>query len=375
MNWVAQRFELSRGLTNLRPMEGIRGFAVFLVFIVHYATLVQGWIDVRSDAQDLITSLHKVGNTGVDLFFILSGYLIYASLITREQNYLAFLRRRVRRIYPVFSVVFLVYLALSFLAPAESKIPPEAPITYLLQNFLLLPGMVDILPMITVAWSLSYEMFYYICMPIIIAAFRLRHRTTEWRIVFVTVMAIGTAYYCASEGGHISLIMFMAGILLHEAVQSPQVRAPGHMTALLALTGGLLATLLPLTGYLKIALIFIAFFVFCLDVFKRPTGWLSAAFSWTPLRWLGNMSYSYYLIHGLALKVAFSVLAARLVHTGYDGSFFWLLLPPMFLVSLVPSTVLFLLIERPMSLAPVKSAPVAAPVNAHMEISTVGHQS
>ena len=34
----------------------------------------------------------------------------------------------------------------------------------------------------------------------------------------------------------------------------------------------------------------------------RAEGPLYRAFAWTPLRWLGNMSYSYYLIHGLALK-------------------------------------------------------------------------
>ena len=36
--WLSRRFELSRhgSAANVRPMEGLRGFAVFLVFVVHY---------------------------------------------------------------------------------------------------------------------------------------------------------------------------------------------------------------------------------------------------------------------------------------------------------------------------------------------------
>ncbi len=46
MEWFTQRFELSRGggAHNVRPMEGVRGFAVFLVFLVHYVTLVKPWL-------------------------------------------------------------------------------------------------------------------------------------------------------------------------------------------------------------------------------------------------------------------------------------------------------------------------------------------
>ena len=82
MEWLTQRFELSRGggAQNVRPMEGLRGFAVFLVFLVHYVTLVKPWM-VHGSALDLFGNLlRSIGSTGVDLFFVLSGYLIYGSL-------------------------------------------------------------------------------------------------------------------------------------------------------------------------------------------------------------------------------------------------------------------------------------------------------
>jgi peptidoglycan/LPS O-acetylase OafA/YrhL len=75
-------------------------------------------------------------------------------------------------------------------------------------------------------------------------------------------------------------------------------------------------------------------------------------FSWTPLRWLGNMSYSYYLIHGLALKAGFLALAVVIAKQATHGwGWFWLMLPLMFALSIVPSAMLFLFVERPFSLA------------------------
>jgi peptidoglycan/LPS O-acetylase OafA/YrhL len=76
MEWLKNRFELSRGgdAHNMRSMEGLRGFAVFLVFLVHYASLVNPWIDGNRDVLVFSNALHVIGNAGVDLFFVLSGF-------------------------------------------------------------------------------------------------------------------------------------------------------------------------------------------------------------------------------------------------------------------------------------------------------------
>lgn len=335
-------------------MEGIRGFAVFLVFLVHYASLADPWIQKQTAVHSFAEAFHTIGNAGVDLFFVLSGYLIYGTLISREQQFLPFMARRLRRIYPAFTVVFLTYLALSFLFPAESKIPEEAPATYLLQNFLLLPGMLPIEPMITVAWSLSYEMFYYLVMPVVVSTLGLRMCKPELRVMLAGLAAVVISMYCAHFGGHIRLIMFIAGILLYEVVQSRQGRAPAGGVALLALIGGLAATLLPISGPMTIAILFASFYLFLICCFLRPTEWLAKAFSWTPLRWLGNMSYSYYLLHGLALKAAFLVLSKVIPPAEAWTVTFLFLLPAMFALTLVPTALLFILVERPLSLAPTK---------------------
>jgi peptidoglycan/LPS O-acetylase OafA/YrhL len=359
MHWLSQRFELSRGggADNVRPMEGLRGFAVFLVFLVHYVTLVKPWVVANPILLEFSSKLHTIGNAGVDLFFVLSGYLIYGSLITRYQPFAGFMMRRVQRIYPAFITVFLTYIFLSFVFPAENKIPSGAidGAIYLIQNFFLLPGLFPIEPMITVAWSLSYEMFYYLVTPVIIGLFGLRKRRSNWRVIFFVAVAIAFFVFSATCGGPIRLNMFVSGILLYEVVSSKHLSTPSSSFGLLALCVGLLGTLLPVTGNsgsaIKIWLLFVSFFVLCLSCFRNPTEWLARVFSLTPLRWLGNMSYSYYLLHGLALKAGFLLLTKVFPASGSDSPlWFWILLPIMFSLTLIPSTVLFLAIERPLSL-------------------------
>lgn len=362
-SWLGDRFELARGGTghNLRPMEGLRGFAVFLVFLVHYVTLIQPWLAEDAMIRPWTDALHAAGNAGVDLFFVLSGYLIYGSLLTRQQPFFRFMRRRIQRIYPAFAAVFGIYLVLSFIFPAESKIPAPASagLVYLVQNLLLLPGIFPIEPLITVAWSLSYEMLYYWLIPLVIAIVRLRERSRGERIGLFVILAIGLFSHGAVYGGPVRLAMFISGILLFEAQNSSSVPTPTSIAGVAALFLGLSGMALPVTGptgyTLKIGILFGAFFILCLACFRAPRGGLARFFSWIPLRWLGNMSYSYYLVHGLALKTGFLLLPRILGNDSRFGAeFFFGLLPPMFLWTLIPSALLFLSIERPWSLAPAK---------------------
>ena len=119
---------------------------------------------------------------------------------------------------------------------------------YLVQNFFLLPGLFPIEPMINVAWSLSYEMFYYVAMPLVIALLGLRHQSAMSRTAFVLSVALLTAVYCAVNGGHVRLIMFISGIVLNEAMNSRNVPAPSSSLGFLALVVGLASTLVPLQG-------------------------------------------------------------------------------------------------------------------------------
>ena len=107
-SWLEGVFELSGGALRNSAMEGIRGLAVVLVFLVHYNTILGANLPRGSIAASVSAYFGAVGHTGVDLFFILSGYLIYGIVTTRPIRYGLFLRRRAVRIYPVFAVVFVL---------------------------------------------------------------------------------------------------------------------------------------------------------------------------------------------------------------------------------------------------------------------------
>src|ERR1700682_2659244 len=115
-------YELPGESNLLLSMEGMRGLAVLLVFFVHFHALFGSYVDTQSWVYAASRFLGVVGHTGVDLFFVLSGYLIYGVLMRKPVGYLKFMRRRVQRIFPAFMTVFLVYLGLSIVFSKENRI-------------------------------------------------------------------------------------------------------------------------------------------------------------------------------------------------------------------------------------------------------------
>jgi len=100
------------------PLDGLRGLAILLVMLFHYDSGLN-----RHDAvQHILGSLLDFGWTGVDLFFVLSGFLITGILLdTRSASnyYSAFYARRGLRIFPLY------YLSLPLIF---SLSPPTAPL-------------------------------------------------------------------------------------------------------------------------------------------------------------------------------------------------------------------------------------------------------
>ena len=315
---LADRFEISHGgNATIRPMEGLRGIAVSLVFLVHYSTLIEPWI--TGIAVPVSKVVHGFGHLGVDLFFVLSGFLIYGTIIDRDRFDVAgYTRRRVKRIYPTFLCVLALYLVLSVVFPNESKFPDGVvpALTYLVQNLLLLPGIFDIEPIITVAWSLSYEAFYYIVIPIVIIGLGMRRWPRPRRLAFWSVVLVVGLVALPYFGGPVRLMMFIAGIIVYDLFRGGYFKP--HRGGTLALVIGLaifgLGGVQPIhypTAFGAVAVLFGLLCLVAFDARSRTGRWLS----WTPLRWLGNMSYSYYLIHGLTLKFCFPVLGFQ---KGFD---------------------------------------------------------
>jgi len=352
-HWFRDKLNISHGKNPpLLSMEGLRGLAVLLVFFVHYSAQITPWISGVS--INISYFIQSFGQIGVDLFFVLSGYLIYGSIIDKKIFSIGkYAKRRAQRIYPVFLVVFTAYIVLSFIFPNESKLPESIldKIIYITQNLFLLPGLFDIKPIIIVAWSLSYEIFYYLMIPLVVRLFKLKTWVVDNRIYFwVMVTVISWVTYLVL-GGHIRLIMFICGIILFELHSKKQftLRKGGTRFLLIAITIFGLRSIFDISYALLIISIFILFLLLCLCAFNQQSNtykWLT----YLPLRWLGNMSYSYYLIHSLTLKFCFLVFGLVMPSGFNDGNLYFWFWIPTFALTIVVSFMLFCIVERPLSL-------------------------
>lgn len=360
---VANVYETESGPSRIVPMEGVRGFAVLLVFFVHFHVAFSAYMGSNSPLFHVSEFLGTVGSSGVDLFFIISGYLIYGAVIRPRFNYGRFMRRRVQRIYPTFLCVFLIFIALWVFSSNENfkfhgTIGQQA--AYVAENFFLLPGMFRLRLMNTVTWSLSYEMFFYLALPLVLAVTGLRRASRPARIsFFLALIAIGILISPLMAHPRIRLIGFLFGIVLFEVAEGFRNRR-STFTNLMAMVVyfcglGLIfaidkTVVIPeqIVAPLIALIAGLTSFAFC-GIGFHGSGILSGLLSWAPLRWLGNMSYSYYLIHGLAIGVVRQSVRGMVKPGEHDFIVLGLFLLA-FAASWVASTLLFVAIEKPLSI-------------------------
>jgi exopolysaccharide production protein ExoZ len=371
IKWLIAKLEIERGgQENIRCLEGMRGVAVLLVFFVHYIVLGAGALHEGTWTYGLASGIHNIGHTGVDLFFVLSGFLIYGSLIQKPKPILTYLARRIERIYPTFLVVLGLYVLLSFVFLEQSKIPadPLQAILYLVENLLLLPGIFPLIPIIAVSWSLSYEMFYYLCVPLAISGLRLRSWSPVQRLYLFIAISAGFILYCAFYGGLVRLAMFGAGIVLYELLAIRDFENFPNGAGIVAWAVGMLIILFipqeqmgifmvqsDLWSAIRTAVLFISLFLLCLDSFSNHKHLTARLFSFAPIRYFGNISYSYFLIHGLTLKAFFWLLGMFIPVESLSSVGFWVGVPVAFCLTVVSSLVLYLLVERPLSIFPART--------------------
>jgi peptidoglycan/LPS O-acetylase OafA/YrhL len=135
-------------------LDTLRALAIVLVIVAHYPKPESG----------LFVRVLNFGWIGVDLFFVLSGYLIGGQLfaaIVRERDLSlgAFYARRFLRTLPNYYVVLAIYGVLSF-AVGSGPLPGWK-YSVFLQNF-------GVPPMFTPSWSLCVEEQFYLLFPIIV---------------------------------------------------------------------------------------------------------------------------------------------------------------------------------------------------------------
>jgi len=153
---------------KLNSIQCLRAVAALLVVYVHSIDLQMGF---SVSKQQNFFHLQNFGAIGVDLFFVISGFIItfVANKYTGQEQGIYFLVKRFRRINPVYyiaSILYFVVLVLPIIIEGKAAdISVDNTIGSLIDTILILPAGGHIFsysPMLMIGWSLAFEWLFYI---------------------------------------------------------------------------------------------------------------------------------------------------------------------------------------------------------------------
>lgn len=315
---------MGQPMTFNPALHGLRGLAALAVLLFHWDQFYPAFgrsvsmVSAFGSQWDLSMQLH-FGWLGVHLFFVLSGYLLTAQLMSRDlsvRTVRRFYFRRVMRIYPATWLQLAILLAVGAMLPPLFAMPASAD---LLANVLLwinMPGSM-VAPINGVWWTLPIELGFYVLLPALV----LLARQIGWGWLAIIVLALTLAWRFAVFSSHeldnylpiLPLLDFLPGSLNSFVLgalvsQLPAITHRGMYAVGLLMAASLLLALqywqlslnhvywnghwilvvwVPLTAIAIAAVVYFSI---------RPQGPLRLLAT-RPLVWLGEISFGLYLWH------------------------------------------------------------------------------
>jgi peptidoglycan/LPS O-acetylase OafA/YrhL len=342
---------------HVAALDGLRGFAVLLVFCVHAAgnaAAVVAGLDLGHESflalatwpQRILFWLQR-SHHGVFLFFVLSGYLIGRMWWPQPRlSYARFAWRRTLRIYPAFLLSFVG--SLLFVRFTGAHDPLDAP--RLLGNLLFLNGApaTGVAPLNIVTWSLFYEMTFYLAFPVLLlATARLSAQAARW-VPAVGIVAPIALVVAGVDSLVLCWTLLFGGVALafaRDRVAAMLARIPVALVVLLYLG----VTTSALVDGLPQTLSIVAFGAVAVLVVAQCTAdgtAIAAMLAWSPLARLGCISYSFYLLHWMIVVLVARAVAPHAAAWGMGPSLL-AIFGGGFVLSAAAATLSWWLAERP----------------------------
>ncbi|QEM80209.2 acyltransferase family protein [Halomonas binhaiensis] len=333
-------------------MDGVRGFAAISVFLHHSVYsynlyTYQAWGPSTEVAGTVLEKyLWHLGSFSVSLFFMITAYLFWRMVLMKRENmdWSGFYRNRIFRIVPLYVVIVCMVFAIFhvvYKGSGDSKFASSF-IAWLGFGFLPLPS-VNNYPaswsiVAGVFWTLAIEWKFYLTLPFL--ALFAKSKASSGVSLFVAAAGM-VALHKLGLMEHNKLAIascFVLGALAaHLSVYNS--RAVSQIPRLAATTVAILAFTYSLVRFgdvykLKAEVVTFLFFFAVVEC-----GAMKAIFSSMAMRFLGIISYSIYLCHGLVLTVINGFIVKN---SGY-------LIPSAsaLLAVIGFSTALYLYVERP----------------------------
>jgi peptidoglycan/LPS O-acetylase OafA/YrhL len=327
-------------LKHITELDGIRGLALLLVLVLHFV----------SSSLGPLRRFAAVGWVGVDLFFVLSGFLITRILrnaLGSTGYFRNFYGRRALRIMPLYYVVLAFAFVGTHFLPEGMRIRPTLFPFYatFTQNLLGTPGFGPWA--VAVTWSLAIEEQFYLLWPLCVRL--LNSRRLVWLLV-VLLLILPAGRFIGLVCGTPPTTVYMttwfrvdtlgAGALAAILVDSPlrafveRLSLPVSVTALtiggisaVTVFGGdrLILQQTPIGGFLAFgygltfSILALGFEALVVLAVSARASWLKRALRNRALRYLGKISFGVYLIHGIMIPLAQSVVRPWLHDAGLSG--------------------------------------------------------
>jgi peptidoglycan/LPS O-acetylase OafA/YrhL len=354
---LAMALLISRASTpNYAPgrfasIDGLRGYLALGVFLHHsciwYYYLRTGqW---RVPPSNLYTHL---GQTSVSLFFMITSFLFYTKVLESKSKPIDWGRLylgRVLRLVPLY--LFVIGLLVLIVALLSGGAVNESPVklakglirwlTFTVLGAPNLNGVSGTYVIVAgVTWSLPYEWFFYLCLPLLALT---TGRGAPLKFGLLGIVAL--ACFWAWQPKLFHLLAFFAGIVAAALVRVSSFRrvCSGSMAGVFAACLLIASISLFETAYHVFPLL-LTTVAFCLIAGGNT---LFGALASKSSRVLGEMTYSLYLLHGIALFVIFTFLIGRDGAKAMSALMHWTVV-----LSLCPALILachctFRFIERP----------------------------
>ena len=295
-------------------MEGLRGYAVLLVLFIHCIGVVcyqhrainlaeqqaPVWRLVQwHGITDALLITLNMGHYAVDLFFLLSAFLITRIVMRqREFSYLPYLKKRILRIYPAFLLSMAVAMAVQIVLLERYKFS----FGMLGANLLFLNGA----PIIGYrfveyngpTWSLFYEFAFYVVFPLLFALWSHMRHPERPTFIPAAILMLGALVYAHSYMARSA--MFFFGMFLGSRTDDELRKVGCRLPTWLVVSLYSAVCLAYATISRNFAWFLPAYAVAVSLLFLKSCysdGLLNRLFTSLPMRWMGNISYSLYLIH------------------------------------------------------------------------------
>ncbi len=316
-------FATGSGGGRLAPVDGLRGLAILLVLLAH----VHQAVGYPYIADPAVFASVDFARSGVDLFFVLSGFCLYYPLTKpgAKPRWRTFFWRRARRLLPpYYAALALVVFAPLAIRPAAARLgalvvsssPPDwhQVWTHLTMTH---PFFADAFyGLDSPLWSLGVEWQFYLAFPLAVwLVARLEWRgvalvgcaTLAYRqLVMVAPAPVPSIPFDIAEIFPSRWLEFVMGMLVAMQLRRagtggvPRYREAFDLAgtcAVFVVASYYLYGPLENAPYAHKDLLFSVCWAMVVYLTCREGSVVSAVFSWRPLVWLGTISYSVYLLH------------------------------------------------------------------------------